>query len=347
MKKNYIFKLKLLIPIILLLIAITTIIVKEKLFSDNKLNNKIITWVNDEIITKQDLENEIILMNNNIISLNEVDTNFYSKYDIKVSGKNRKALINLIDKKLITQRANKIGINISKKQIDEWIMKKSSDSSNDINSALNKLSAKLGLNNNELLNIITDNLKAEKIIKLEISGKIVFDENDMNDYINRNKEKFGLVGIETFKSFLYKITTNDKNLCNEEMLNNIAKSIISDLYIDADHELINSKYSDYCVEIKKINYDWKSKDEFPINIINGNLKLGDIVGPISVKGFNGVYIVKILDSKTTKFGNLTKEKIKKITTELYNEKFLKLYSSYIDEIRNMSYIDFNKNENYN
>ncbi len=143
--------------IITLLISLMIITTMNAAASSDEIINKIVAWVNNDVITLQELNN--VAATNPDVSKEEI-------------------LQGLIEQKLILQEAVKQGFEISDEQIDEIIneMKKQFQTEKAFEDAL----LKEGTNKEELRERYRENLTKQQWIRMEVGKKIKISPEKMN-----------------------------------------------------------------------------------------------------------------------------------------------------------------------
>ena len=274
--------------------------------------DKIIAIVNNEIITKSDLENSKIFSNNSLSSL--------------------------IEKKLQLQTAQKKGISTQNSEvlsaIDDVKNANSFTSDKDFEDALSREENSLDKYKKDL----KDQLTILKIVNKEIKSKITISDKETENYYLANKTKY-LLPEEIKISYIYVPFKSSDLPETVQRAQKKINDILSDL----------KKYNRSFSEVIK---QYKDSLEVNINENSGYLKKGHLLKELDKVAFeikegetsdviptpSGFYILKVLDKKAKDYKPLdeVKEDIKNI---LFQDKTEKTYKEWLYNLKISSYIE--------
>ena len=279
----------------------------------NAQNLDILAVVNDDIITFYDLNKKLDLT--------------ISSSGMKNTIENRKKLSNqtlniLIDEKIKTQKAKELGIKLSDNEIANAV-KIIEKNNNMANGELFKVSEKLNIPDDILLNQIKSDLYWIKLVQKEARNNIFVSENEIDnslDYLKDNINKTRFLVREIFIPFNPEATKSElyKNL--EEMVEEIKKV--------NRFELFARQFSASPTAMRGGNLGWvvEGQMESKLNNVIVNMNKEDVSKPIETE--DGFYILQLLKKVVMKEGKLPsreeiKIKIKNKKLEMFAEKYLR------------------------
>lgn len=287
----------------------------------NALENKIISKINNQIITSFELKNKIlttlILANEQI---NQENIN-------KTKPLALRALTNLKIKKA---EIKKYQIKISKAELDSNI---NSLSQNNLDVFLKKFK-----DNNLNLDLYKDDLKVElgwrKLIFFLYNKKVNINDNDIENKIIEIKNNQSKNNIE-YK--LSEIIINFNNISDRNKKIDIIKKQISEI----GFENTAFKYSESFTNTKKGDLGWVNYNALSKKILSivNKMKVNDISEP--VENLNSILFLKLADKRV----NVPKENnvdfLKKKIIEAKKNELFNLYSnSHLSKLRNTATIEY-------
>lgn len=275
------------------------------------LENKIIAVINNEIITKSDLDTSKVFQ--------------------------EKSLSFLIEKKLQLQTAHKKGILTSDSEILSAIedIKKVNTfkSDKEFEDAL----IKDGISIEKYKRDLKDQLTIIKLINKEIKSKITINDKEIETYYLTNKTifllpeeiKIAYINItinfsdstETIQKSQNKINDILTDLNNNKSFNEIIKLYRENSEININEDSGYLKKGHLLKELDKAAFE---------------LKEGEISGVISTP--SGFYILKVIDKKKTEYKQL-EEVRNEIKNILFQNKTEKMYKEWLYNLKKSSYID--------
>jgi peptidyl-prolyl cis-trans isomerase SurA len=140
--------------------------------------NRIVAVVNNEIITSHELDRFIK-------SLNITDLGRMNQEETQ-----KQLLLQLIDKKLVEAQVKRLGIQISKEEVDRAVARLRNEQGFTRNEDFTAALAKGGLTEGDLRNRLKEQLQRVRLISREIGSKIVVPEQKIKEYFEKNKAKY-------------------------------------------------------------------------------------------------------------------------------------------------------------
>lgn len=293
------------------------------------LLDRVVALVNKEVITWSELyhlmEREAT---DEMKSLDEDER-------MEIFKKNEHAFLEkLIDIRLQLQEAQRVGIKSTPDEVEEAvenIKKKYSLTEEALEASLEQE----GLTFNEYKETLSEKIVINKLVNQQVRNKIIVSDEEVNDYFNRVKNP--IVSQESYKlrQIFFKMPENDEM---KKDLEEKALYIIKKIKEGDDFSRLAKEYSeDPSAKVGgDLGYIQKNllTKEF-IDVLS-NLAIGDTSMPFWTQ--MGLHIVKLEDKNSTQTETNLKEKIKE---KLSEEKFLKIYESWIKGLRDSAYIVIN------
>jgi len=315
---------KLFLNATLILIILTTFTPSVNAQEDGQCIDRIVAVINDEIITLWELNNfsKTFLKNIELMGMDE-DLQKKKTYDML-----HKVLNLIIEQKLAEQEARRMGIQITKQEIDktiEDIKKENNFTEEDMINILKKEE----MNMEEYRKQIESQLLKQSVLSYQIHSKIVIEEDLLREYYNNHEDEYGEKIILRLQHIL--ITKTDDNALK------LANKIYEELQNNAVFDDLAKTYSEgptadkggLLSPINKNNLD--PSIAAAISLLNK----GDISPP--VKSDAGIQILKLIDMET-KEGQLFETMKPKIYRELLNDRIDKRYKEYLEELRSKAFI---------
>ena len=287
----------------------------------NALENKIISKINNQIITSFELKNKILTT---LILANE---------QINQENINRMkplALRTLTNLKIKKTEILKYKINISNTELDNNIKTLAQD---DLNGFLKKFN-----DNNLDFHLYKDDLKVElgwrKLIFTLYNKKVRINDDEIKDQINEIKNKQIDNNIE-YK--LSEITFNFDNISER----NKKISLIKKQIYEIGFENTALKYSESFTNTKKGDLGWVNYNALTKKILNivNKMNVNDISEP--VENLNSIMFLKLVDKRANAPGADNIESLKEKIIESKKNELFSLYSnSHLSKLRNTATIEY-------
>ncbi|MCX7661512.1 MAG: SurA N-terminal domain-containing protein [Candidatus Omnitrophica bacterium] len=290
--------------IILILFSLSSVLAEEK----------ILAIVNNEVITRKDLENFI----NSVSS--QFDNVSYQNIDNSLK---KEFLDKLIEDRLILQEAEKEKIKVEPSLIESRIkeIRDKYPSEKEFVSSLSQL----GLTPSDLEIKIKEQILIQRMLELKIRNKIVVKPLEVNNYYQENKEEF-------IKPVEYELTV--VKLENEDLANAIKEEIKKGKVLE---EIINT------FSLKPTYIKVKKNTELKLEIEQAISKLRVKETSLPVKIENIFYIFRL-----EKINPAIQEDFESVKERIYNylfqKKFKELLDGWIEELKKNAYIKINEEE---
>jgi peptidyl-prolyl cis-trans isomerase SurA len=236
-------------------------------------------------------------------------------------------LENLINTKLILQAAKAVRIVVSDTEVMQTIKEiKAKYNLNDEEFA--KAIAKEGFTLKDYKEKLSEQIIASKLVEIEVKGKVVVTEKEVNDYILRNKDAADegyVISLILVKDGDNKAAAEEKSRAAHEKIKGGAS------FADIAKEYSDDSSARYGGEkgfVRKVDL---SKEY--LDVIAG-LKKGEVSAPFRTP--TGMTIVKLEDSRIfTKDGDLKTA----VKAKLMNSKSENAYKAWIKGLRQKAYVE--------
>lgn len=287
------------------------------------MDDGILAIVNDELITLNDLREYTHATYVELVAEGIPDEKLKKiMLDLEING-----IDQLIQEKLILSKANKIGLEVNAKLVDDRVeeIKKKYPSEQIFMQALVKNGATL----TDLRNKILNQLKVKYVIDHEIKSKVYINPQEVTKYYEENIEKFKKREAVDLDSVFVGIKTTKQDA---EQKANEALSAINN---GEDFKEVAKRYSD----TPALGLVEKGQLLPEIENTVFSMAEGQISGPVFVK--NGFYIFKLLQKlppQTAALGEVKDD----IQRYLFNMKFTKLLDEWVKKLKEDAYIDIKK-----
>ena len=293
-----------------------------------EVNNRIVAFVNDDIITLYEVHKEYRERTGRNIDELMLDPDLY-----KVTCER---LIDVLMNDLLTSQKEKImGIEVSQADIDKSIEEIEINNGITREQLIDEIK-KQGLTYEKFRENIESDLKKRRIVNYEVQQKIFIADEEIINYYEKNKgnymqeERIRLSAI-----FLQRNNISDES--EEKSLLTTARNIINSVRRGGSFADMAKNHSKGpgASDGGDIGYFTINQLDPALYEIIKDFKSGDITSPI-VKD-EGIHIVMVTDIEgvSAKSVNEVKEEIRRI---LYREKVEQRYVAWLEGLRNESYI---------
>ena len=284
----------------------------------------------------------VAIVNDSAITLSELNAATAGLIDIKDSNKDKKkniietkskVLDQLIEKKLVEQAANKAGITVSEKEIDnaiEDVKKQNSISQQELLSTL----ARSGLTFKEYREQLKDQIRQVKFTNKEFRSNVKISHEDVETYYGQNQDKFTGPMMHKLRIISLLATNQGKGTDTEEK----AKQVLSMIRRGEDFAKLAKEYSQGpdAQEGGDLGYVKAGEMDKAIEKVAAGLKIGEISDII--KTSTGFHIIQVIDRKKGEPQPLTA-----VEGEIRNIIFQKIiderYKIWLEEIMKKAYIE--------
>lgn len=273
------------------------------IYAHAKILDKIVAIVNGEVITLYDLKKEI------------KKTSLAQDLNVSLNNKEvvKQFLSDMINKILFKEEADKLGIKVSKYEVEnqlKQIIKSSELTEQEFEDELKKE----GLSIEEIKKSIEDNIKINKLISYMIRSKVVVTDEDIKKYFEDHNMKL-----------------KQKEIANLILFQSNNKEVLKKIVVKSGEKFqapAGVKTMDLGeVDVDALQQNWK-------NALKG-VKKGQLTPIFEVNSkYFRVYV------KEKKLVNpLTDDKINQIKNKIYAEKLKKRYIEYISKLRSKAVIE--------
>jgi len=287
-------------------------------------DDAIIAVVNDELITLQDLNHYSATTYASLAARGlDEQTLQQVRIDLEINGLNK-----LIEDKLMLSAANKIGLSVNEKVINDRIeeVKKNYESEEAFTNALILNGATL----TDLRNKILEDFKIKFVIDHEVRSKIYVNPQEVTDFYEKNIDKFKTPERVQLDSIFIAFSKNPQDARDK------ANEAMQAIQKGADFLEINKQYS----KTPSIGVLERGQILSAVEDIVFNLKDGELSPIIELD--SGLYIFRV---NTHVPGNIaTLDDVKKdITQILFETKFRENFKKWIDKLKSQAYVEIKKN----
>lgn len=290
--------------------------------------NRVVAVVNNDVITLYELNNRMKEMTG--VPAEEL----MQKNEAMYRDTRQKILELLIDEKIAQAKIKELRIQVSEKQVDNFLEKMKRDNQwtqEDLVAGLEKE----GLSYEKYRERIKRDIERSQLIEYEIRSKIIIREEAIQKYYEEHKGTFGVAE----KVHLAGIFLMRKNLKSEEEMRELyrkAQDISAKLKAGADFGQMAGTYSEG--PGAKQGGDL---GQFTVDHLEAGLKSvvealpeGGISDPLVRP--NGIQIIKVVKKQTGKIRSLEEMK-EAIYGILYQEEVNRRYQTWIKELRDSAY----------
>jgi len=290
--------------------------------------NRVVAVVNNDVITLYELNNRMKEMTG--VPAEEL----MQKNEAMYRDTRQKILELLIDEKIAQAKIKELRIQVSEKQVDNFLEKMKRDNQwtqEDLVAGLEKE----GFSYEKYRERIKRDIERSQLIEYEIRSKIIIREEAIQKYYEEHKGTFGVAE----KVHLAGIFLMRKNLKSEEEMRELykkAQDISAKLKAGADFGQMAGTYSEG--PGAKQGGDL---GQFTVDHLEAGLKSvvealpeGGISDPLVRP--NGIQIIKVVKKQTGKIRSLEEMK-EAIYGILYQEEVNRRYQSWIKELRDSAY----------
>jgi peptidyl-prolyl cis-trans isomerase SurA len=284
----------------------------------------------------------VAIVNDSAITLSELNAATAGLIDIKDSNKDKKkniietkskVLDQLIEKKLVEQAANKAGITVSEKEIDnaiEDVKKQNNISQQELLSTL----ARSGLTFKEYREQLKDQIRQVKFTNKEFRSNVKISHEDVETYYEQNQDKFTGPMMHKLRIISLLATNQGKGTDTEEK----AKQVLSMIRRGGDFAKLAKEYSQGpdAQEGGDLGYVKAGEMDKAIEKVAAGLKISEISDII--KTSTGFHIIQVIDRKKGEPQSLAE-----VEDEIRNIIFQKIiderYKIWLEEIMKKAYIE--------
>jgi len=290
--------------------------------------NRIVAFVNNDIITSYELENRMQkLVGTSLDQFKEKDPQGYS-------DARRQILNMLIDEKIAQERIKELGINISAKEIDQAIERLKEDNHWTHEDLLLRLKdQKLSLY--EYKEAMKTELERVRLINHEVKSKIIVRDEDIGEYYKRHQDEFSSPSRVRLSAIFIK-AASDSGGGETKSARESAKEILSRLKAGEDFSELARAFSQGpgASNGGDLGFFKVSQLDKELQEVVTEISEGGISEPIPRAG--GLQIIKITQKEKGGTRNL-QEVRDAIFNRLYKEEVNRRYVKWLGELRKKAY----------
>jgi parvulin-like peptidyl-prolyl isomerase len=286
-------------------------------------DDAILAIVNDEAITVKDLHDYL----KSVYAQLRIEGRSPEEIKEVMSQYEEKGIDQLIDDRIILSAADKLGVLIKPKAIDDRLgeIKKNYPSYQDF---LNSI-VKEGLTVSEIRRKIENQFKGQVMIEKEVRGKITVNPQEVTEYFNAHSEDF------TRKPRLYVESIFVKTLYGRDEARAKINKAMAEIKSGVDLKSVSAQNSEL-PSVGEIN-ETDLRPELRAKIIA--LPVDGVSDVVEVE--NGFYIFK-LQGRIPGAAATLKDVKDVIYQQLFEEKFKKRFKEWVDGLRKTSYVEIKK-----
>lgn len=283
--------------------------------------DRIVAIINDSIITLSELNAASVIASEGAIE---------KKEGIATAEVKNKVLQSLIEQKLVKQAADKAGIDISEREIDNAIddVKKQNNLTQD---ALMMALAREGLTVKQYREQLKEQIRQVKFINKEFRSKISVQKEDIEDYYHQHKESF--YTLPSYRVGMIFLESKDPALQKRRL-----DTINEGLRTGEDFGKLATMYSDGTTAPAggDLGYLKVGEMDKSLEAHVSKLKTGEISEPIITA--EGVYIIKLADARAAELKPLDAVK-DQIQDKLYKKIMDERFSLWLTEVKKYAHVD--------
>jgi parvulin-like peptidyl-prolyl isomerase len=284
------------------------------------VDDAILAVVNSDVITVKDMQDYLKSMYSQL----KVEGRSDSQVEEVMSEYKSKGIQQLIDDKLILEAANKLGIILRPKAVDDRLseIKARYPSNKDFIDMITRE----GITITEIRQKIEDQFKGQVIINKEVREKISVNPQEVTTYFNAHPQEFTQVP----RVFLESIYV--KSLYGKDEARKKIDQARASIRSGADFSAVAKQYS----ELPSIG-EVKESDLRPeMQALVSKLTQGDVSDVLAVP--DGFYLFKLTGRTPGKAPEL-KDVKEEIYQKLFEEKFRARFKTWVDELRKKAYVE--------
>ena len=293
----------------------------------SKISNRVVAVVNNDVITLYELNRRIRLITGSEPS------ELRSRNEKLFVETRRKILDMMIDEKIAREKIEELGIKVDAAEVDEAIerIKKNNDLTHeDLLEGLKKQ----GMNYEAYREGIREELERMRLINFEVKSKIIIREESIKEYYEQHRDDFKIEEKVHLAAIFLRNDREDAG--GREALLRKAREVISRLEAGADFEALAKQFSDGPAAEEGGDLGSFRAEELDPNLreILKTLSPGEVTPPVESES-----AVKIIKLKEKEEGRVRafEEVRDTIHDILYRKEVNRLYSSWIDQLRENAY----------
>lgn len=313
-----------------LLTTVVTLTVHSAIAADIKANDNIVAIVNDDVITKQELDVMVKQLRMQIPKGKQIDTNTLQQ----------QALTHLINKDLLIQAAKRANIQISKEDVNEAIQNFAAQRHMSVKELVHKI-AKEGISESQLRQTMTENLLVQRLEQSEVMAKSQVTDAEINSAIARAQQEGRQLPppLTAYSYHVQHILIKNDNAVSRKLINQIAHQARS----GASFEQLARQYSQDGSAENGGDLGWLVDGETvpQFEATFKALQPGQISQPVRTQF--GWHVIRLEDVKSD---DSPQQRIRNgMRAVLVQEKREILHQNLLKQLQNQSYIDIKSLKN--
>lgn len=313
-----------------LLTTVVTLTVHSAIAADIKANDNIVAIVNDDVITKQELDVMVKQLRMQIPKGKQIDTNTLQQ----------QALTHLINKDLLIQAAKRANIQISKEDVNEAIQNFAAQRHMSVKELVHKI-AKEGISESQLRQTMTENLLVQRLEQSEVMAKSQVTDAEIDSAIARAQQEGRQLPLPltAYSYHVQHILIKNDNAVSRKLINQIAHQARS----GASFEQLARQYSQDGSAENGGDLGWLVDGETvpQFEVTFKALQPGQISQPVRTQF--GWHVIRLEDVKSD---DSTQQRIRNgMRAVLVQEKREILHQNLLKQLQNQSYIDIKSLKN--
>jgi len=285
------------------------------------IDDKIIAIVNDDVITFRELHDHLSTAYMELVSSGK------SKDEIRKSMEvhQQEGIDKLIERKLLVDEANDKGLIVNKEAVDQRLQELKDYYGSDLR--FHEALSKDGMTVTDLINTITNQIKAQSIIDMEIKSKIFINPREVTSYYQEHTEQFFKPERVDLQSIF--IPYEDDKDSAIQQADEISKLL----------KAPGANFSDLAKQHSQApSIGIIARGQFLPAIESAvfDLAEGEISEPIKTEA--GLYILKVMEKYPEQQAPLDEVR-DSISNFLFRQKFNERVSVWLDELKSRAYIE--------
>lgn len=295
--------------------------------------DRIVAFVNNDIISLQDLERESRGVVERIRNANQG-----SDTRVQVFQAKHEVLEQMIDKLLVKEEVERLGIKITEDEVDRAVERIKQDNSLNKEQLIARLERE-GSSLEELREQVREEIQRARLLDREVRARVVITDEQLRQYYDANKDEFMGKNRLRLKIILLPVShedTSEKVKATRALADRLAQEIHNGKSFE-ELARIHSQGPNAAGGGDLGYLKWEDLAPYLKKAIAG-LKAGDVSDVIeSPYGFQ---LVKVVEKETT--GVKSFEDVKEqIRAQLYREQLNKRYQSWVAGLREKAYVKIN------
>ena len=320
---------------LLLLSALLTCLAFVQAATAEELIDRIIAVVNNDVITLSDINKVVAPM---LASYSQQKGQVLT--DEERAELVKKAIDQLIEKKLIEQKAKELDIKVTDKEITrsvDDVLKRNNITLEQLKDILKKD----GSNFAEYQKMLKSEITLSKVVAREVRSKVTVTEKDIQEYYGKsasNTSNTNRPGERVRIQQIFFAISAQTTPKQAENLTRQLEELRSKIVAGEDFSQMAVKYSQDASAKEGGDMGYFSRGELMPLIENAafNMQAGDVSAVIRTPV--GIHIIKVLEKQNTGEEKAMSKNREEIEDSLYRQQVDMLYQKWMEDIKNKAYI---------